>query len=96
MLEALGSTSRLRLVKEMTAGPRYVSELAERTGLDGSATAHHLAVLEDADLVEPYWTGQRKYYRLTRRIELTASPDPERTFVLSTTDVGDAGPAAGD
>jgi predicted transcriptional regulator len=86
MLEVLGSKPRLRMIKELTAEPRYVSELAERVDLDGKSTTHHLSVLEEAGLVESYWTGQRKYYRLTARIELTASPSPERTFVLSTSE----------
>lgn len=87
MLNVLGNTNRLQIVKELTTEPRYVSELADRTDLNGKSTAHHLSVLEDAGLVESYWTGQRKYFRLTQRIELTASPQPDRTFVLSTSDV---------
>jgi predicted transcriptional regulator len=47
-------------------------------------------VLEDAELVESYWESQRKYYRLTRRIELTASPPPDRTFILSTGEVDES------
>jgi len=86
MLDVLGSKPRLRIIRELTDEPRYVSELAELVDLDGKTTVHHLSVLEEADLVESYWTGQRKYFRLTCRIELTASPSPERTFVLSTSD----------
>jgi predicted transcriptional regulator len=84
LFDVLGSKPRLQIVQELTVQPRYVSELAERVGMDGKSAAHHLAVLEDAGLVESYWRSQRKYYRLVRRIELTASPPPERTFVLST------------
>jgi len=94
MLDALGSPSRLRLVKELAAEPRYVSELAELTGLDGSATAHHLEVLAEAGLVESYWTGRRKYFRLVQRVELAADPD-DRTFVLSTSDAGAETPPGG-
>lgn len=87
MLDVLGSKPRLRIIRELTDEPRYVSELADLVDLDGKTTVHHLSVLEEADLVESYWTGQRKYFRLTCRIELTASPSPERKFVLSTSDL---------
>lgn len=86
MLDVLGSTPRLRIVRELTDEPRYVSELADLVDLDGKTTVHHLSVLEEAGVVESYWVGKRKYFRLTCRIELTASPSPERTFVLSTSE----------
>jgi predicted transcriptional regulator len=86
LLDVLGSKPRLRMIRELTEEPRYVSELADRVDLDGKSTVHHLSVLEEAGLVESYWTGQRKYFRLTQRIDLTASPSPERTFVLSTSE----------
>jgi predicted transcriptional regulator len=84
LFDVLGSKPRLQIVQELTAEPRYVSELAELVGMDGKSAAHHLSVLEEAGLVESYWQSQRKYYRLVRRIELTASPPPDRTFILST------------
>jgi predicted transcriptional regulator len=87
LFDVLGSKPRLQIIQELTAEPRYVSELADRVGMDGKSAAHHLSVLEEADLVESYWESQRKYYRLTRRVELTASPPPERTFVLSAGEV---------
>lgn len=86
LFDVLGSKPRLQIIQELTAEPRYVSELADLVGMDGKSASHHLAVLEEAGLVESYWQSQRKYYRLVRRVELTASPPPERTFVLSTAD----------
>jgi predicted transcriptional regulator len=87
LFDVLGSKPRLQIIQELTAEPRYVSELAELVGMDGKSAAHHLSVLEEAGLVESYWESQRKYYRLTRRVELSASPPPDRTFVLSTGEV---------
>ena len=90
LFDVLGSKPRLQIIQELTAEPRYVSELAELVGMDGKSAAHHLSVLEDAGLVESHWRSQRKYYRLTRRVELTASPPPDRTFILSTGEVDES------
>lgn len=86
LFDVLGSKSRLKILQELSDQPRYVSELADRVDLDGKSTAHHLQVLDDADLVESYETSQRKYYRLTHAIELTVRPPPEGMFALHTTE----------
>ncbi len=82
LFEVLGSKARLKILKELSGESRYVSELAERVGMDGKTAVHHLSVLEEAGLVEHYRTSQRKYYRLTHTVELRAAPPPDRTFVL--------------
>jgi predicted transcriptional regulator len=82
LIDVFGSTPRLRIVRELTRGPMYVSELAETVGMDGATAVHHLAVLEEAGVIEPYRQGNRKYYRLVRSVRLEASPPPERSFVL--------------
>lgn len=82
LFDALGSKTRLKILRELSAEPRYVSQLAERVGMDGKSAVHHLRVLESHDLVESYETGRRKYYRLTKSVELRADPPPSRTFVL--------------
>lgn len=84
LFDVLGSKPRLRILQELTAEPRYVSELADRIGMDGKSAVHHLEVLEEADVVESYRVGRRKYYRLQRRIELRATPGPDGTFQLYT------------
>jgi predicted transcriptional regulator len=96
LFDVLGSKPRLQILQELTAQPRYVSELADRVGMDGKTAAHHLSVLEEAELVESYWRSQRKYYRLVRRVELAASPPPERTFVLSAGEARDEEAADGE
>jgi predicted transcriptional regulator len=96
LFDALGSKPRLKILQELTGEPRYVTELAERVGMDGKSAVHHLGVLEDAGLIESYETSRRKYYRLVRTVELRAAPE-ERTFVLHATGPepdGDDGPAA--
>lgn len=81
LFEILGSTSRLKILRALAARPRYVSELAELVGMDGKTAVHHLKVLEDAELVESYRVGQRKYFRLIKSLELRAAPE-DKTFVL--------------
>lgn len=89
LLDVLGSKSRVKIIRELSKKPRYVSELAEQVGMDGKSAVHHLSVLEEAELVEHYYTSQRKYYRLTHTIELKASPS-DRTFVLHADESADA------
>lgn len=81
LFDVLGSKARLKIIRELASEPRYVSELADRVGMDGTSAVHHLAALEDAGLIECYETSRRKYYRLVKSVELRASPD-DRTFVL--------------
>ncbi|WP_222914555.1 winged helix-turn-helix domain-containing protein [Natrinema sp. SYSU A 869] len=82
LLEVFGSSQRLKILRELTHRPMYVSELTEAVGMDGKTASHHLSVLEDAELLEHYHQGNRKYYRLVRSVQFEASPPPERSFVL--------------
>ncbi|WP_162993907.1 ArsR/SmtB family transcription factor [Halalkalicoccus subterraneus] len=90
LIDVLGSTPRLRIIRELSHGPRYVSELTEAVGMDGKTAAHHLSTLEESGIVEHYRRGNRKYYRLIRKIELRIAPPPERTFILQATERQDA------
>ncbi|TYL40142.1 transcriptional regulator [Natronococcus pandeyae] len=87
LIETLGNGTRLEILRELSREPKYVSELAEATGMDGKTAVHHLSTLEEAGLVEWYMRGNRKYYALTASVELRIAPPPERRFVLQTTDV---------
>lgn len=89
LFEVLGNGTRLEILRELTRGPKYVSELAESTGTDGTTAVHHLSTLEEADLVEWYMRGNRKYYRLTKSLELRIAPPPERAFVLQAEPIDD-------
>ncbi len=95
LIDVLGSTPRLKIIRELSHGPRYVSELTEAVGMDGKTAAHHLSTLEENDIVEHYHRGNRKYYRLVRSIELRIAPPPERTFILQAAERSDP-PSAGD
>ncbi|MFA9427150.1 ArsR/SmtB family transcription factor [Natronorubrum sp. A-ect3] len=89
LLEVLGNTRRLKIIRELSREPKYVSELAETVGMDGKSAVHHLTALEEAGLVEHYQRGNRKYYRLIKDIELYAAPPPERSFILQASDLSD-------
>jgi predicted transcriptional regulator len=82
LFKVFGSSQRLEILRELTHRPMYVSELTEAVGMDGKTAAHHLSVLEDAELLEHYYQGNRKYYRLVQSVRFEASPPPERSFVL--------------
>ncbi len=91
LFKVFGSSQRLEIIRELTDGPMYVSELTEAVGMDGKTAAHHLSVLEDADLLEHYYQGNRKYFRLIKSVRFEASPPPERSFVLQATERNVAG-----
>lgn len=82
LIDLLGSKQRLKIIRELSREPKYVSELAESVGMDGKTAIHHLSTLEDAGLIEHYRRGNRKYYRLVRTVEFRAAPPPEREFIL--------------
>lgn len=82
LIDALGNPQRLRIIQQLSDGPMYVTELADAVGMNGKSAVHHLAVLEEEDLVDHFWDGNRKYYRLIRAVELDISPPPERRFIL--------------
>jgi predicted transcriptional regulator len=90
LIDALGNGTRLAILRELSREPKYVSELADATGTDGKTAVHHLSTLEEAGLVAHYRRGNRKYYRLTSRVELRIAPPPERTFVLQAAELEDS------
>jgi protein-tyrosine-phosphatase len=49
---ALGEEKRLQIVDLLAAGDRTVTELADQIGVRGNLLAHHLQVLEEAELIE--------------------------------------------
>ena len=81
---ALGDQRRLLIVDELVAGDLTASELAERVGMRGNLLAHHLEVLEEADLIERRQSegDRRRRYVALRREGL---PDPIGRYRLSAT-----------
>jgi predicted transcriptional regulator len=85
LIDVLASKTRINIIKELSHEPKYVTELAETIGMNGKSAVHHLETLEDEGIVETYRKGNRKYYRLEKKIEFYVSPPPEREFILQST-----------
>lgn len=88
LVDVLGSAPRLTIIRELSHGPMYVSQLTDAVGMNGKAATHHLSALDDAGIVEYYYLKNRKYYRLIQTIELRVTPPPNRTFILQATKNG--------
>lgn len=64
---ALGDPSRLRIVDLLRLSDLSPGDITDRLGLDSNLVAHHLGVLERADLVRRVMSsgdGRRRYVRL--------------------------------
>jgi DNA-binding transcriptional ArsR family regulator len=61
---ALANSSRLHVVEFLSKGPAPVREIAESVGLKQSITSQHLAILQNAGIVECHPQGQMHYYSL--------------------------------
>jgi predicted transcriptional regulator len=84
MYEIISSKNRLEILKLLSRRDRYVSELMELAAMDGKNAKHHLDVLEKAGVIEYYFEGRKKYYRLLAEIHLEITPPPEGKFILFT------------
>lgn len=49
--------------------------------MDGKTASHHLDLLLEADVVDAYREGRRRYFTLVRGVELAVEPGPGRRFV---------------
>lgn len=63
-LRVLADPTRLRLVQELSGGPRCVGELAERLDRDIVKVSHHLGILRRAGVVTTEREGRFVRYRL--------------------------------
>jgi protein-tyrosine-phosphatase len=88
---ALGEEHRLAIVDELATSDRSFTELGRRLHLPANLLAHHLAVLEDAGLIERFGSAgdrRRRYVRLIREplshlAITTARPAGALLFVCS-------------
>ena len=81
--KALGSKTRLSLIKHLGQRRMTLSELSKCTGLHVSSVKEHLDVLTNAGLVERSDEGQKwKYYSLTPSVKRTFSNSFEISLVL--------------
>jgi DNA-binding transcriptional ArsR family regulator len=63
-LKALGEPRRLEILRVLRAGPRPVGEIADAVDVTQQAASQHLAVLDDAGLVEARREGTRRLYAI--------------------------------
>lgn len=85
-LAVIGSKPRLEILRLLSQQDRYVSELMDQVGMDGTTASHHLDVLLDAGVVDSYRDGRRRYFTLVSEIELEVTPSPNRRFVARITE----------
>lgn len=65
LFSALGSDTRIRILRELAGHPLCVGALAMRLDLTQSAISQHLRILRNAGLVESDKRGSYVHYRLT-------------------------------
>ncbi|WP_408897439.1 helix-turn-helix domain-containing protein [Nocardioides sp. R1-1] len=88
---ALADSTRLRVVDLLALGDAASSELASRLGVASNLLAHHLKILESADIVERRRSegdGRRGYWRLrpdaAPTIDSPSLPAPGRVVFVCT------------
>jgi DNA-binding transcriptional ArsR family regulator len=63
-LKALGEPRRVEILELLRAGPRAVGEIAAEVAVTQQAVSQHLAVLDQAGLVEARKVGTRSVYAI--------------------------------
>lgn len=61
---AIGDTNRVRIIYQLSEGPKNVKSLSKFLGLSPSATSRHLKVLRDKDFVDAQRQGHSVVYTL--------------------------------
>lgn len=64
MLKALGEPRRVEILRLLRSGPRPVGEIAIAVEVSQQAASQHLAVLDEAGLVEARKEGTRRLYAI--------------------------------
>lgn len=64
LLSALGDAQRQNILIALASGPDYLSvaELTAKTKLSRPAISHHLKILKQANLLDEYRDGMKRYY----------------------------------
>lgn len=64
IFKALGHTTRLYILNQLSLSPHCVCELTEMVGADTSTVSKHLAILKNVGLVRSEKQGTTVYYNL--------------------------------
>lgn len=72
-LLAVGEPSRLKLIKILTEGPKSVTELATKSGLEVASVSHHLGTLLVGGVLDCVADGRKRIYSLKEGTTATAT-----------------------
>ena len=62
--KALSSETRKQILRSLSTGPKYLSQLSEAVGRKPQTLDFHMKLLSAADLVRSEWRSGKKYYIL--------------------------------
>ncbi|MFQ3292964.1 MAG: DNA-binding transcriptional ArsR family regulator [Halobacteriales archaeon] len=85
-IDLIASKARIQILRELSRQDRYVRELMDLVGMDGTTAKHHLDTLESAEVISAYEDGRRRYFTLEKEIVFQVTPPPNRRFVLQVRD----------
>ncbi|MEZ6095281.1 MAG: metalloregulator ArsR/SmtB family transcription factor [Pirellulaceae bacterium] len=68
ILKVLADETRLAVVEQLLDGPRTVSEINERLGVEPTLLSHHLKALREANIVTANREGRYVCYSLTAEL----------------------------
>ncbi|MFQ6074664.1 MAG: ArsR/SmtB family transcription factor [Candidatus Bathyarchaeia archaeon] len=88
LLRIIGNETRRRILALLSEGPHYVLEISKKLDVTQPAILKHLAILQEAGLVENYMResrlgASRKYYVISGSVNLEIAIDP-RDFRITT------------
>jgi ArsR family transcriptional regulator len=67
-LKMLADETRLSVLRQLAAGPKFVYELNDRLGIEQSLMSHHLRTLRRAGFVTSKRIGKAVQYRLAHPV----------------------------
>jgi len=84
----LGNETRRMILKMLSSGPRYTTEIAEKLQIGQKAINEHMRLLQEAGIVDLYVQKQsrgspRKYFRINKRIRLEFAMGPYSYTTIS-------------
>lgn len=64
-LKCIAEPTRLRILKQLAGGEKYVGEIISALNKDQSLISHHLKALKECNVITPTQKARRVYYRLS-------------------------------
>lgn len=84
-MRCIAEPTRLRILKLLAGGEKYVGEIIEALGKEQPLVSHHLRALKECNIVAARQQAQRIYYKLsdTRLAELVSNVETVIEGVIS-------------